>query len=221
MTISVSEDADTKAWVQDAVSAVEFPSKAKGSLGWHTAFRAILTRLREDGRNGVATTTLQTVANSEEPRFEWGWCETVLPWAPGVQYERGGVWKFDPADTEREQPTAPDDVDAPSDERIADMVEASDFPGDGTTPARHRNAVREAYSHLIRHGTATRDDLRQYVELRSTYDKPEQGYFLNERQWWRHVGRPALADLPGVVTPNAPGGEWTFVGVEPRVNADE
>jgi hypothetical protein len=196
--MSVSEDADAKAWVQDGVSAVEFPSKAKGAVGWHRAFRAVLTRIREEGRNGVATTTLQTVANGEEPRFEWSW-----------------------ADAHREQPTVPDDVDAPSDERIADMVEASDFPGDGTTPAQHRTAVREAYSHLVRHGKATRDDLRQYVNLRSNYDKPEQGYFLSRAQWWRYVGRPALADLPGVVPPNAPGGEWTFVGVEPGVNADE
>jgi len=120
---------------------------------------------------------------------------------------------FDPADADREQPDPPEDPPAPSDNRIADMVEASDFPGTGTTPATHRNAVREAYSHLVRHRTAIRDDLRQYVTLRSTYDKPEQGYFLNERQWWRHVGRPALADLPGVVPSNAPGGEWTFVGV--------
>ena len=214
------EQTDPDKWIQDAVSAVEFPSKAKGAVGWHRAFRAVLTRIREEGRNGVATTTLQTVANSEESLFEWGWCETVLSWLPGVQYERGGVWKFDPADVHREEPTAPDDVDAPSDERIADMVEASDFPGDGTTPAQHRTAVREAYSHLVCHGTATRDDLRQYVNLRSNYDKPEQGYFLSRAQWWRYVGRPALADLPGVVPPNTPGGEWTFVGVEPEGESD-
>jgi hypothetical protein len=219
--MSVSEDADAKAWVQEAVSAVEFPSKAKGAVGWHRAFRAVLSRIRDEGRNGVAATTLRTVANREEPRFEWTWAETVLPWVPGVRYEDGGLWKFDPTDADREQPTVPDDVDAPSDERIADMVTAADFPGEGTTPAQHRTAVREAYSHLVRHKKATRDDLRQYVNLRSNYDKPEQGYFLNECQWWRYVGRPALADLPGVVPPNAPGGEWTFVGVESRGEGDE
>lgn len=210
------EQTDPDEWVQDAVSTVEFPSKAKGSVSWRRAFRAILTQIREQGTSGAAAKNLRTIATREEPRFEWDWCETVLPWLPGVRHEDGGRWVFDPADADREQPTVLDDVDAPSDERIADMAEASDFPGDGTTPAQHRNAVQDAYRHLTEHGTATRGDLRQYVELRSNYDKPEQGYFLNERQWWRYVGRPALSDLPGVVPPTEPGGPWTFVGVEPE-----
>jgi len=139
--MSESDDADAKAWVQDASSAVEFPAKAKGAIGWYNAFRAVLSRIRDDGRNGVAATTLRTVANREEPRFEWTWAETVLPWVPGVYEERPGRWCFDPADVDREQPDPPEDPPAPSDDRIADMVEASDFPGTGTTPATHRNAV--------------------------------------------------------------------------------
>jgi hypothetical protein len=218
--MSVSDAADTDAWVNDAVSAVEFPAKAKGSLGWRRAFRAVLTRIHEQGRDGAAAKNLRTVANREEPRFEWSWAETVLPWLPGVSEERRGRWVFDPGDADREQPDPPEDTDAPSDERIADMVTASDFPGSGTTPATLRNGVQEAYSHLVQHGTATRDDLRQYVELRGTYDKPEEGYFVDEQQWWHRCGRPALADLPGVRPPAIPGGEWVFVGVEPGVNAD-
>ncbi|MDQ2072263.1 hypothetical protein ACODNH_18520 [Haloarcula sp. NS06] len=103
--MSVTDDADVNAWVQDAVSAVEFPAKAKGSLAWRRAFRAVLTHIREQGTSGAAGKNLRTVANREEPRFEWTWAETVLPWLPGVQYERGGLWKFDPADADREQPT--------------------------------------------------------------------------------------------------------------------
>jgi hypothetical protein len=215
------EQTDPNTWVNDAVSAVEFPAKAKGSLGWRRAFRAVLTRIHEQGRDGAAAKNLRTVANREEPQFEWDWCETVLPWLPGVSEEKQGTWVFNPTDADREQPNPPEDPDAPSDERIADMVTASDFPGSGTTPAVHRNGVQEAYSHLVRHGTADRDDLRQYVELRSNYDKPQQGYFVDKKQWWQRCGRPALADLPGVRPPAIPGGEWVFVGVEPGVNADK
>jgi hypothetical protein len=56
------------------------------------------------------------------------------------------------------------------------MVTAADFSSSGTTPATHRYGVRETYSHLGQHGTATWDDLRQYVELRSPTTRPNRTF---------------------------------------------
>jgi hypothetical protein len=84
------EQIDPDAWVDDAVSAVEFPAKAKGSLAWRRAFRAVLTRIHEQGRDGAAVKNLRAVANREEPRFDWTWAETVLPLLSSVSEERRG-----------------------------------------------------------------------------------------------------------------------------------
>ena len=214
----MSVDAQLSDRLSAAASAVERPSFGKGNLAWGRAFRAVVFALQKSGTDGVAATKLRTVATREESNFSWTWAETVLPFLPGVRREQGGRWVYDAA--ERDPPDPPENPAVPSDERIADLVVASDFPGDGTRPAKHRNNVREAYRTLIEQGTATRDDLRADAYV-SNYDNPEQGHFVDREQWWRHCGRPALADLPGVVPPNAPGGEWTFVGVERGVNADE
>jgi hypothetical protein len=96
-----AETADADTWPNDAVSAVEFPAKAKGSLGWRRAFRAVLTRIHEQGTDVAAGKNLRTVANREEPWFEWTWAETVLPWLPGVSKERAGRWVLDHADADR------------------------------------------------------------------------------------------------------------------------
>lgn len=108
------------------------------------------------------------------------------------------MYDADPA--ERDPPDPPENPTVPSDELIADLVVASDFPGDRTRPPKHRNNVREAYRTLIEQGMATRDDLQADATV-SNYDYPEQGHFVHREQWWRHCGRPALADLSGVHPP--------------------
>jgi hypothetical protein len=216
----MSIDAQLSDRLSAAASAVERPSLGKGNLAWGRAFRAIVFTLQKAGTGGVPATKLRTVATREESGFSWTWAKTVLPWLPGIRHEGGGMWVYDADDAERNPPTVPENPSAPSGERIEDLVVASDFPGEGTRPAKHRTAVRKAYSHLIQNVTATCDDLRADAYV-SGVDQPEQGHFTDREQWWRHVGRPALANLPGVRPPVIPGDEWVFVGIEPRGEADE
>lgn len=221
MTMSDSEPVDAKLSdrLSAAASAVERPPDGRGSLAFGRAIRAVLFALQKAGSDGVAATKLQTIGTREEPDFSMAWLKAVLPWIPGVHHEGGGLWVYDPEDAARDPPDPPENPTVPSDEQIADLVVASDFPGDGTRPAKHRTAVRKAYRTLTEQRTATRDDLRADAYV-SNYDNPEQGHFVDREQWWCRLGRPALADLPGVHPPAIPGGEWVFTGVEPGVNAD-
>jgi hypothetical protein len=193
--MSESEPVDAKLHdrLSAAASAVETPSAGKTS--YDTAVRKAVWAIQQAGEDGVSASKIRTIAKGEDPLLDMDWLKTVLPWFPGIYEERAGVWCFSRTDAERDPPAVPDDPRRPTDEQVNQWVQASDFPGGGTRPAKHRTAVREAYRTLVEQGTATRDDLRADANV-SNYDNPEQGHFVDREQWWRHCGRPALADLP-------------------------
>lgn len=192
------------------------------------------SKLADVGWNGA-----DQLAGDYESRNEW-W--NVI----GDQYfrllpnivppdERGGVWRFD--DDGQERPAVPDDYVAPSDERVAEALREFETPRDQPVTAKSKIQIQRLYEHLKEHGSATADELKELYEpadvdrpSRTTAvgdrvlevsgtspgNRPELDQYVDAGAWFLEIGRPALAQLPGIDPPQVAGQPFRFIGVDPE-----
>ncbi|MDS0220884.1 hypothetical protein NDI54_05885 [Haloarcula sp. S1AR25-5A] len=122
-----------------------------------------------------------------------------------------GQWAFDEGGQSRPDQDA--DPATLTDEQLSAALDAVDVPGDiGRDRGRSTVPLRRMYRQ-IEQGSATTAELKDHYST-SRHDKPEQGHYQTAGAWFRAVGRPILASLPGIDPPRVVGEPWRFIGVE-------
>jgi len=130
-----------------------------------------------------------------------------------------GQWAFDEGGQSRpDQDTDPATL---TDEQLSAALDAVDVPGDiGRDRRRSTVPLRRMYRRIEEQGSATSEELKDHYST-SRYDKPGQGHYQTAGAWFRAVGRPILASLPGIDPPRVVGEPWRFIGVdEAALHAD-
>lgn len=86
-----------------------------------------------------------------------------------------------------------------------DLVDTVDLPGTGKTLEARKDALLAAYEYLQEHPEAKKSDFLQDVF-------PENPAEYETAEGWWNAMQPALAELPGVKSPEERGHIWHFLG---------
>ena len=137
------------------------------------------------------------------------------PWYDeGLDHENTS-WLFDTTGNERPEP--PDKASEPPEDIHGAISNLDVLDGHDLDALRYNSIMlRDLYGRLMDAGVegVTFEVLRENTELlNSSIDKPDKGWYVYEADWMADVGRPALAELPGVDPPRVAGGPWRFVGL--------
>lgn len=85
------------------------------------------------------------------------------------------------------------------------LPEDLDLPGSGDVLDARREAVARLYGHLRKHGSATKGDFLELVDV------DQVGYGSRESFWSNCINATgALSSLPGVRSPGEGGHRWRF-----------
>lgn len=92
-------------------------------------------------------------------------------------------------------------------EMAAELVEQLELPGRGSRLEARREAITDMYVHVLREGSATKAELKQYVDTEKVGYEAEENFFTNViRGGSGKKYSPVFGQLPGVERP-AKGGK--------------
>lgn len=224
---------DTDAAVEQALDALqdELPRRKAGGFPEYVHLRELHGQLRQRGtmtgrdvRGWIADQGVPTGYQNRDTYYQAA-IEPFLARLPGVSRSRG-QFTFDADAVHTDRPTPVADGSPASKAALEDALTVVDFrtdAGDDYAEAnrKHRLAVRRMYDHLVTEGTATAPELRDVADpWTMEAGSNQQGIYPTAGAWFAHVGRDALAAMPGVDAPDTAGRPWVFVGVDPDDDTD-
>ncbi|QLG62641.1 hypothetical protein [Halorarum salinum] len=96
----------------------------------------------------------------------------------------------------------------------AAVAERADVPGRPPASTKTEHSICRAIDYLQERGEATGGELRTFFTSHGV-SAPQQGQYVEARQWWSDVGDPALRTLPGVEADESVGYRFAADGVDP------
>lgn len=137
-----------------------------------------------------------------------------LPRLPGVRDIGGRTWVFDPTAAERPPFNPGKTLRKPSEEEADANLREFDFPGRIPEDSiSNYNDVRAIYEEIREKRRLTRGGVYDHHEP-ATVRRPADGLFDETDSWYALMVRPALEQLPDLLPPAMPAGEWRYLGLK-------
>lgn len=222
--------------------AGEMPTSGADAVALREMWYHLRVQREADPQNlvDVAYREASSLTGAYETREEW-WNvigSTYFRLLPHVVTDDGRQWRFEDGEDVDEPPEAPEEYEAPTEARVAEVLEEFEPPRGHPMGHESRSNVRAIYEHVRETGEATAAELKEVFEPapepnaptrtvaaggkvleanpQGSGDRPETDQWREAENWFREIGRPALAHLPGVEPPRLAGRPFVFVGVPPE-----